>query len=191
MADRAQVSSIDALEAFRARLIVYLKKANGRIDEVSEEIRRTKAWLANDRRLHWQMEIRRRRTILDRAEAELLTAKFSGLRDNLLLQQAAVRKAKAALDEAEGKLLKVRQWTRNFESAVDPLWRKLESLRGIFEHEIPAATAYLSELQRILEGYTETFGAPSPLSGQGPAEIGPGAAAETAELSETEEELKP
>src|SRR3954469_21913303 len=114
MAEQARVSSIDALEAFRATLIVFLERAHHCIDEVSDEIRRTRMWVQQDQRQHWERELRKRNRALDAAEQELLSAKLSGLRENLKLQLDAVRKCKAAVAEGEEKLRNVKRWTRDF-----------------------------------------------------------------------------
>lgn len=155
MADQANITSLDALEAFRASLIVFANKAHTRLDEVGDEVRRTKSWLQHDRRIFWQTEIRRRRTKLDQAEGELMTARMSSMRENYTLQLIAVRKAKEALHEGEAKLNAVRKWSRDFEAAVDPLLKRLESLRGVLDHEVPKALASLLQLQKTLEEYTE------------------------------------
>src|SRR4051794_35271686 len=97
MADQARVSSIEALESLRATLIVFHERARRCVDEVSDEIRRTRMWVQQDQRHHWERELRKRNRALDAAEQELLTAKLSNLRDNIKAQVDAVRKAKAAV----------------------------------------------------------------------------------------------
>jgi len=169
MADQAQVTSFDALETFRANLILFLSGARLRVDEVGSEIRRTRGWVQNEQRLHWEGEIRRRRRTLDQAEQELLNAKLSSFRDNFSVELMAVRRAKQAFVEAEEKLQNVKRWSRNYESCVAPLAKKLESLRGVLDHELPKAVSYLLQIQKSLESYAETA-APrdvkSPPSGQ-------------------------
>ncbi len=166
MADQAKITSLDALEAFRAHMIVFLNKAHTRLDEVGDEVRRTRSWIQTDQRLYWEGQIRRRRKILEAAEQELMTARLSSLRDNLTRQMIAVRRAKESLTEAEEKLRKVKAWARDFETAIEPLSKKLESLRGVLNHELPKSIAYLLQTQRILEGYTET---PMPVIAAAPA----------------------
>ncbi len=133
MAEQAQITSFDALETFRTNLILFLNKAHARVDEVGDEIRRTRGWLQSDRRVHWEGEIRRRRRALDLAEQELV--------------------------EAEEKLLNVKRWIRGYESLIAPLSKKLESLRGVLDHDLPKAVAYLVQTQQNLAEYSES-GAP-------------------------------
>lgn len=155
MADQAKITSLESLETFRASLIVFLNKAHTRLDEVGDDIRRTKGWLQQDRRLFWQTEIRRRRTKLDQAEQELMTARMSSLSENHTLQMMNVRRAREAVADAEKKLENVRRWSRDFETTVSSPWKKMESLRAILDHEMPKALAYLTQVQQILEEYAE------------------------------------
>ena len=60
MPDRAHVTSVDALESFRANLIIYLSKARPTLDEVSADVQRIHGWLENEQRTHWENELRRR-----------------------------------------------------------------------------------------------------------------------------------
>ncbi len=156
MAIQVKVTSIDALESFRASLIVFLTKAHQALDEVGDEVHRTKLWLQNDQRLHWEGELRRRRRTLDQAQQELLSARLAELRATTSAQQAAVLKAKRAVAEADDKLHVIKLWNRDFETTSDPLMRKLQSLRYFLDHDLPKAIAYLVQAQKTLETYTMT-----------------------------------
>ena len=162
MAEQVKVTSIDALESFRSSLIVFLTKAHRSLDEVGDEVRRTRQWLQHDQRMHWTAEFRRRGKLLDAAKQELMSARLSGLRENLSAQEQAVHKAKRALDEAEDKLRLVKLWNRNFEGRVDSLIKGLGGLRTFLDYDMPKALSYLVQAQKTLEAYAETgFPAPS------------------------------
>ena len=163
MAEQAKVTSIEALELFRAELIIFADKAHCSLDEVGDEVRRTRAWLQNDQRTRWEGEIRRRKRVLDQAEQELLSAKLSNLRENISAQQNAVRKARSALAEAEEKLRCVKRWNRDFEQTAEVLVRRFEGLRHYLNHDLMKAISFLLQAQRTLEAYAET-GAPPPPS---------------------------
>ena len=163
MATQAKVTSIDTLESFRASLILFLSKAHCSLDEVSDEVRRTRNWIQNDRRVHWEGEVRRRKRVLDQAEQELFSARMSVLRKTTTLQQAVVRKAKAALEEAEGKLRNVKNWNRSFDSSTEPLVKGMEGFRHFLDQTMPKAIAYLVRAQKTLESYAAT---PAPGGGQ-------------------------
>ena len=57
------------------------------------------------------------------------------------------------------KLRALKQWSRNYDNAVDPLAKGLESLRYQLDHEMPKGISFLLQAQKTLEGYAET-GAP-------------------------------
>ena len=156
MAEQAKVTSLDALENFRAKLIVFLSKSRRSIDEVSDEIRRTRNWLQGEGRVHWEAQVKKCRKRLELAEAELMSARFSEFIDSPSVQQMQVRKARRALEEAEGKLNMVKKWTRDYDGHADPLAKKLDSLRHHLDQVMPHGVTYLVQAQRTLEGYTET-----------------------------------
>jgi len=153
---QAKVTSLEALESFRSQLILFLTKANRSVNEVLDDVHRTRTWLQNDQLLFWEREYRRRTKVLDQAESELMSAKLSSLRDNISLQQMAVLKAKRALAEAEEKRRNVKQWNRNFDSCTDPLTKKLESLRSFLENDLPKGVTYLANARKTLESYAQT-----------------------------------
>ena len=152
---QAKVTSIDALEAFRNNLIVYLNKSKNALDEVSEDVRRTRNWIAHDQQKFWQMEIRKRRRKLDEAQAELFSAKMATFTDATTLQEAAVIRARRSMSDAEDKLRMLKKWVRNYDSHVEPLARKLEGLRQYLGNDMPKAVAYLTQARKTLESYAE------------------------------------
>jgi hypothetical protein len=163
MANQAKVSSIDALELFRANLIVFRTKARRALDMVFDEVRRTQVWLQNDRRMHWEGEIRRRRKLFEQAEADLYSARLTGMQESAAVKRAAVHKARRALDEAGEKLKQVKKWTQRFGGMADQLLKRLEPLRQIVEHDMPDGIAFLSQAQRTLEAYTDVaYSSPTP-----------------------------
>lgn len=173
MATQVKVTSLDALDSFRASLIIFLTKARRSVDDVGDDVRRTRAWVQNDQRLHWENQLRRRRRDLAQAEQELFSAKLSGLRDSITVPQAAVRKAKAAVDEAEGKLRNIKRWNRDYDGLMDPLLKRIQSLREFLDHELPHGITFLVQAIRTLEAYAESptaeaSGAPAPGTGTQP-----------------------
>jgi len=162
MAIQAKVTSLEALDAFRSHLIVFMGKARRALDDVGDEVRRTREWLHHEQRSHWESEIRQRSKRLEQAEQELLSAKLSGHREAVLVRQAAVTRGKEALAEAQAKLRAVKQWGVQYDSVAEPIHKRLDDLRQYLEIDIPQAAAYLVNTQKTLESYTETPAAPSP-----------------------------
>jgi hypothetical protein len=156
MAERAHITSIDALESFRAHLILFTTAAHRSLDEVGDQVRRIRLWLQNDQRLHWESELGKRTRAFDEARQELLGARLSGLRNAISNREANVRIAKQALVMAETKLRAVKTWSRDYDTSVDPLVKRLQSLRHFLDHDMPKAMAWLVQAQRTLESYSES-----------------------------------
>ena len=175
MSTQARVTSLDALEAFRSNLILYLQKSRRAVDDVGDEVRRTRVWLQTDRRIYWEHEIRRRAKVLDQAQQELMTSRLTGHKEALLVRQSVVHKAERALRESEDKLRCIKHWTREYDSLADPALKRLESLRAFLDLDMPKAVAFLANTQKILEDYSQgmTPASPAP-GGAAPAEAAPG-----------------
>jgi len=160
MANQARVISTEALELFRASLIVFLTKARRAVDDSTDEVRRTRQWLQQDQRMFWEGETRRRAKALERAEQELMSVRLAQHRESALInRQMAVNQAQRALHEAEARVRKVKGWCQNFDHCADPIVKKLESLRQVLDQDMPKAITYLSTAQRTLEAYAD---APAP-----------------------------
>ncbi|XHR29148.1 MAG: hypothetical protein ACFUZC_01005 [Chthoniobacteraceae bacterium] len=161
MANQAKVTSLDALDAFRSSLIVFIAKAKRALDETSEEGHRMRQYLQNDQRQHWELQRRARTKKLEQAEAELLSARLAGHREAQQMRQGAVNHWKAAVEEAETKLAAIKQWAVHYDSTADPIFRRLEDFRQYVEADLPKAVALLVNVQKALEGYSEP-GSPAP-----------------------------
>jgi len=153
MAEKAHVTSVEAIEAFRARLITYLGKVRPILDDASDEVARTRQWVQSDRRTFWENQVRRRAKILQEAEQAVFSARLSNLRETTTAEQVAVQRAKRALNEAEEKLRIVKRWSAEFENRADPLVKQLESLRTMMANTMPKAAAHLAQVVKTLDAY--------------------------------------
>ena len=155
MAEKAHVTSVEAIETFRATLINYVSKARPAVEEVTADALRTKLWLENNQRLHWEGQLRQRAKLLERVQGELSSARLSSLPTEQATKINAVRKAKQAVEEAEAKLRLVKQWSREIDHRLDPITRQLEKLHAQLAYDMPQATAYLSRAIDALAAYAE------------------------------------
>jgi hypothetical protein len=155
MPDRAHVTSVDALESFRANLIVYLSKARPTLEEVSSAVQRTRGWLENEQRAHWEGELRRRSRALEEAQQALFSSKLSSFRETSAAEQMAVQRSRRAVEEAEGKLRMLKQWSRVFDNRVDPLVKQMEKLHTVLAHDMVQAVAFLAQAVNTLDAYAE------------------------------------
>src|SRR4029077_2213016 len=100
MANRSNVTSVEAIEDFRASLVVYLGKARAALEEVTSDVGRTRTWVQYNQRVFWEEAVKQRKQRLEEAQQILLSSKMSTLRKVSASEQMAVAKAKRALDEA-------------------------------------------------------------------------------------------
>ncbi len=156
MSQKAQVRSIDAIEAFRSHLIVYLSQARPALEEAAAEVMRTRSWLENDQRTYWENQIRRRTKELEQAQQALFSARIGTLRHETAADQLAFHRAKRALEEAEAKARTVRKWAREFDNRVQPLLKQTEKLHTVFSQDMVNAVAYLTQAINTLATYAET-----------------------------------
>jgi hypothetical protein len=155
MPPQARVTSVDALSAFRAHLVNYLAQARATVEEITGEMVRTRVWLQQEQRLHWEGQARRRSARLNEARQALHNVKVAHLRDSARAEEMAMRSAKSALEEAESKLALVKRWHRDFDSRVEPSARPMQRLHTVISKTLPEAIAFLDQTIRTLEAYRE------------------------------------
>jgi hypothetical protein len=153
MAEQAQITSIEAIQAFRAQLVVFLAQVRPALDEVTSEVLRTRSWLEDDRRRHWQQEFRLRSRKLEDARQELFTASMSKLGEATSFQQMAVQRAQRDLRVVEDKLAVLKKWDRDLDNKTGPLVKQMEQLHGFLSVEMERAVAYLDQAIRALDAY--------------------------------------
>lgn len=155
MADQARISNLDAIDAFRSALIVFISKTRMALDQAQDAVKKTRGWLQTEQPQFWTAQIKQRQKKLDQANAELMSARMSEFIDSPVVQQAAVRKARYALEEAQQRLERTKTWARDFDRLVDPLAKKLDGLRDYLDNDLVRAVAHLAEIQKILAAYAE------------------------------------
>jgi len=153
MPAKANITSVDVLDSFRAALIEYLSKARPTVGEVNSDVLRTRLWLENDQRVYWERQVKRLTRRLEDAKQALFGARLSNLRDAPMAEQLAVRKAQDAVDFADGKLKRVKYWLREFDHQAEPLVKQLEKLETVLASDLPKAIAYLSQASMTLDDY--------------------------------------
>jgi chromosome segregation ATPase len=169
MPQRANVRSVDAIEAFRSQLVVYLSQARPALDEISAEVVRTRLWLENEQRLQLEHQLLRRRKQLEEAQQALFSSRLGILKKETAVEQMAVHKAKRALEETEGKLRVLKKWVHEFDTRVQPLLKQVEKLQTVLTNDMTQALAYLSQTIQTLSAYAEVYAAPESSAPSTPA----------------------
>ena len=162
MADQAKVASLDAVESFRTSLIIFMEKARKALDEVADTVRRTRYWVQDEQPNYWLMEKRRRQRQLEQAEQELYSSRLSTLEEVSTEAQMMVRRARRAIEEVDAKIRIVKKWGRDYDSEVEPLARRIDTLNDLVQSKYPKAVSQLTEMLRILEEYANVGTVESP-----------------------------
>ena len=156
MAEQAQITSVEAIESFRASLILFLGQARPALEEVSSEVLRAKLWLQDEQRRFWENELRLRRRKLEEAQRALSTARLSEFQETTSLQQMAVHRAQRSVREAEAKAAQLKKWNLELENRAAPLVKQVEQFHSFLTTEMPRAVAHLSQVVKTLEAYAGT-----------------------------------
>ena len=168
MTDRAQVTSVAALESFRAALLVFLSQARASVDEARSEVLRTRVWLENDQARHWENQLRVRSLALERAQAEMFGARMSQFGGDMQEKQTNLRRAKLAAAEAGEKLKRLKKSGRELDHDAEPLLKQIERLQGFLSSDLGLAVGQLNEIIKALEAYAGVT-APAPKTTGEPA----------------------
>jgi hypothetical protein len=172
MADQANVSSIDALESFRAELIQFVTKAKAALEDAEGEVRRTRTWLDTDRTNHWTGQMKLRVKQLEQAEAELYNATITRPDESHAFYKMAVVKARRAIEETEEKLRALKHWRQQFDNRATPLLRRLDPAFFLVGTHLPKGIHSLAEAIKALQAYAEKAApvkpAPPPVEGGEP-----------------------
>jgi hypothetical protein len=161
MPGEAHITSVEALAAFRADLIVFLGHMRPVVEEVGDEVARMKNWLQIEQRGYWETQLRIRRLKLEEAQAELFSAKMSTLQRSSTLQTMAVQRAQRAVHEAEQKLVVLKRWERE-QTLSDPLLKQVDQLQGYLTGEMENGVLFLDQAVKALDAYTEFHASGAP-----------------------------
>ena len=170
MAEQAQVTSVEAVEAFRADLIVFVSKARSTLEEICDDVTRTKLWVQNDQRRFWENEMRIRSRKLEQAKSELFTARLSNWQEASSLQFMAMHRAERAVKETEVKMVVLIKWNRELENRTDPFVKQISQVLGFLTTDMARAVAYLAKAVKALDAYAGVATPGGSSTPPGPAE---------------------
>ena len=150
----AHVTNLESLERFRSSLVLFLERANLILDEVGEEVKRTRIWLQTEQRLKLALEMKRIHRELEMLEAELFSARLSDLAQKKTGVQMLVNQKRRETRELEETQRKVGGWLRGYDSIVETEAKKVEKLRHHLDTDMVRAVTYLKEAILQLDAYS-------------------------------------
>ena len=151
---QAKVTSVDALTAFRASLVLYTGSVDNALNGVRDEVRRMRTWLQVDQKAYWGGRLKRLRKQLEQAEAELFTSRLSAMTSHSAARQMAVTRLRRMVRESEERARELQKWIRNYDTLVEPLLKKLDGMQHFATHDLPKAASSLAQAERTLDDYT-------------------------------------
>ncbi len=162
MSDQAKVTNHEALDSLRTAMVIFMEKAGKALDEVADAVRRTRYWVQDEQPARYLAEKKRAERKLEQAEQELYSSRLSTLEEVSGEAQMMVRRARRRLEEIEDKLRVLKKWGRDYDSAVEPLARRLDSMHDLVKAKYPKAVAELARILSVLEEYAATAPTPPP-----------------------------
>lgn len=153
MAERAQITSVEAIDSFRAKLIEYIAQMRPSIGEIGSEVVRTRVWLEGEHRHYWENQLRLRYRKLEEAKQELFNATMAQLNDAATLHRMTVQRAQRAVQEAETKLQVLKKWAREIDNRAAPLMKQVDQLYGFLAMDMVRGVAQLENILKALDAY--------------------------------------
>lgn len=153
MPGSARLTSIEALDTFRAALIVYREKAGRIVEDLGQDVVRTRIWLETDRAAHWDRQVRLRAAAEAQAQQELLTARLAQDPGAVQERRKALERAQRARQEAEGKRDRVRHWLRRYPTDVEAQAYTLRRLQHLLAYDLGKAVSFLETAAATLADY--------------------------------------
>ncbi len=164
MSDAARVTAVDAINDFRAALVVFGEEAADALCAADAEVRRTEEFLEEQLK-SWQQEVRRAEDAVFQAKQELTRRKMLSFDDrpvDTTEQEKALRRAVARLEHAEEQVEITRRWLRQWPQAVLDYQGPVGQLKGMLEGTLPRACAFLERKLASLDSYLSRNQGPKP-----------------------------
>lgn len=156
--ERADVRSIEVIDAFRTVLVGFIDAGRGALMEAESDLERTILWLDRDRVGHWTRQIRRRQELVVRAKSELYRkqtqSSAKGGRAGDSDERHNLQRAERHLEEAHHRLKTTKTWIRRLDRERSLYKAAVSPFATAVDHDLPHAVAMLHKMSENLEAYT-------------------------------------
>ncbi|MCA9122987.1 MAG: hypothetical protein H6822_02955 [Planctomycetaceae bacterium] len=157
MNQAANVTSIEAIHAFRAALVKFEESALDSIVALELEIRRAVDWIEVDRRRYWPAQVKKASDELAQARNALERCQLkygSEEAPPCYEQKKEYERAKQRLRYCEDQVRNVKRWMQIIRQELTVFDGQLAKMRLSVDSELPRAISTLSSLLNALERYT-------------------------------------
>ena len=169
MNQSANVTSIDAVRAFRAALVKFEENARDAVTCLQLEIRRAVTWIEVDRRRYWPEQVKQASEELAEARNALERCQLkygSEAAPSCYEQKKDYERAKRRLRYCEDQVRKVKQWTQIIRQELTQFNGQMAQMTTCIDTDLPRAIAAIGNMLNALERYAQATGnaAPRPAS---------------------------
>ncbi len=161
MNQSANVTSIEAVQAFRTALVKFEENASESITTLELEIRRAVNWIEVDRRRYWPVQVKQASEEMAQARNALERCQLkygSEEAPSCYEQKKDYERAKRRLRYCEDQVRNVKQWIQTIRQELTLFDGQMAKMRLSVDSELPLAIASLSNLLGALERYAGTTG---------------------------------
>ncbi len=156
MSTPANVQSLEAIDAVRNALAMFVAQVADALTELEAEMRRTKEWLEHDRPRYWRNQVRIATDQAHDAQQALhrcLMFPIADERPSCYEERQALKAARARLVYCQEKVDRVRHWQRSIQHELFEYSGRISQLVRLVEVEAPQAIGVLHRIVRHLEDY--------------------------------------
>lgn len=188
MSDSAKVTSIEAVQEFKANLSIFCEDALEALSMANMEVRHLVDRIQRDWASRWKKAVIDRQDELAQAKNELMRKQMQGFnsdfKPDIVQERKAVRKAQERLQEAEEKVENCRRWgQRDLPRALEDFSGPSRQLEAMVQGEPAQMVLHLGHILDTLDSYvglaTPFSAAPASMA-QAPASTPPAAAGSAA-----------
>ena len=155
----ANVESIEALQEFRTRLMIFLEKTNDALLSMQEQVYHAMDWIERDRPAYWHNARNKAFDQISQARIQLETARMrketDGYRPSLVEEKQALRDAKSRLELCQQKIAIVQSTIGRVYHEADEFRGRMSQLQRLVETDIPNMIGLLGSMLKALEAYAE------------------------------------
>jgi hypothetical protein len=169
MSSGANVSSVEAVERFKASLCLFVDAARDSLAAVEQESRRTIDFLTHEQLYYWQQQVKVAHEAIAAARSELARRRLRSTPENPVddeEQKQQLRRATARLAYCEEKIEVVKKWRVQLARAFEEYMSFAAKLAGLVEGSPPQSVAAIDAVLAALDAYLST--PPPPSSPIGP-----------------------
>ncbi len=161
MNQSANVTSIDAVRAFRAALVNFEENARDAVTCLELEIRRAVNWIEVDRRRYWPTQVKQASEELAQARNALERCQLkygSEEAPSCYEQKKNYERAKRRLRYCEEQVRKVKHWTQVLRHELTQFDGQMAQMTICVDSELPRAITAISNMLNALERYATRLG---------------------------------